>query len=63
MFDVRPIKKHMLVGLTEVRVPDAGLDFSAARRVADETAGDKLEYPFLLAWYDRKASRHSPFIC
>jgi hypothetical protein len=61
--DPRPVKKEMLVGRIDIRVVKAELDFAAARKIADRSAGKALADPFLLAWFDRKAWRHSPPVC
>jgi hypothetical protein len=61
--DPRPVKKEMLVGRIDIRVVQAELDFAAARKIADRSAGEPLADPFLLAWFDRKAWRHSPPVC
>jgi hypothetical protein len=63
MMDPRPVKKDMLVGLVEIRMPAAELDFTSARQRADSRARESLESPFLLAWFDRKSWTHSPAIC
>ena len=63
MMDSRTVKKDMLVGLVEIHVPTAELDFTSARERADSSARESLEAPFLLAWFDRKTWTHSPAIC
>ena len=61
--DPRPVKKDMLVGLVDLRVAREDLDLEAARRVADQSAREKLENPMLLAWFDKNSWTHSPAIC
>jgi len=39
---------------------EPGLDFMAAKRLADERADARLEQPICLSWYDRAADRESP---
>jgi hypothetical protein len=63
MMDPRTVKKDMLVGLVEIPVPTLELDFTKARQMADSSARESLESPFLLAWFDRKSWTHSPAIC
>ena len=63
MMDPRTVKKDMLVGLVEIRVPTAELDFTKAQKMADSSAREALKTPFLLAWFDRKTWIHSPAIC
>jgi hypothetical protein len=63
MMDPRPVKKDMLVGLVEILAPTSELDFAKARQMADSSAREALETPFLLAWFDRKSGTHSPAIC
>jgi hypothetical protein len=63
MMDSRIVKKDMLVGLVDLRVPEIELDFSCARQISDRAALEALVTPFLLAWFDRKAWKHSPAIC
>jgi len=63
MMDPRPVKKDMLVGLVEIRVPIAELDLNRARQIAESSARAELETSFLLAWFDRESWTHSPAIC
>ncbi len=63
MMDPRPVKKDMLVGLVEIRIPAAELDFTSARERANSSAKESLAAPFLLAWFDGKTWTHSPAIC
>jgi len=63
MMDPRPVKKDMLVGLVEIRVQEVQPDFTDAKKMADERAGEVLATPFLLAWFHRKTRTHSPAIC
>jgi hypothetical protein len=37
-----------------------GLEFTAAKRLADAAAGALLEEPLLLSWYDRQRDIESP---
>ena len=61
--DPRTVEKNMLVGLVEIQVPTAELDFTSARERGDSSARESLAAPFLLAWFDRKTWTHSPAIC
>ena len=61
--DPRTVSKDMLVGLVEIQEPMEGLEFSRARQVSDNIAGEALTTPFLLAWFDKKSGTHSPPIC
>jgi hypothetical protein len=63
MMDPRPVKKDMLVGLVEIRLPTAELDLTRARQIAESSAKTEFETPFLLAWFDRESWTHSPAIC
>jgi hypothetical protein len=42
-----------------LEIPEPG-DFSAAKRLADDTAGRELAEPVCLSWFDREADRESP---
>ena len=63
MMDPRPVKKDMLVGVVEIRLPTAELDLTRARQIAESSAKTEFETPFLLAWFDRESWTHSPAIC
>jgi hypothetical protein len=63
MIDPRPVTREMLVGIVDRRLPKAQLDFEIARNAAERLAQEKLANPMLLAWFDRRAWRHSPSIC
>jgi hypothetical protein len=63
MMDPRPVKREMLVGLVDHRVSEVELDFARARQIADRSAREALADPLLLAWFARKAWKHSPSIC
>ena len=63
MLDSRIVKKDMLVGIVDRRMPQGSLDFDAAKKVADLVAEEKLSSPMLLAWFDKKLWKHSPAIC
>ena len=43
-----------------IEAPPAGLDFAAAKKLADAAAADTLDGPICLAWYDRTNDRESP---
>jgi hypothetical protein len=59
----RPVKREMLIGLLDLRVPEIELDFDAALKIAQNSARPALANPMLLAWFDTKAWKHSPAIC
>jgi hypothetical protein len=61
--DSRPVKRNMLVGLVDHGVSGVELDFASARTIAESIAREALANPLLLAWFDRKAWKHSPAIC
>jgi hypothetical protein len=63
MIDPRLVEKDMLVGLVDLRVAKDELDFISARQMAEHVALQTLVDPLLLAWFDRKAWKHSPAIC
>jgi len=63
MIDPRFVEKDMLVGLVDLRVAKDELDFISARQMAEHVALQTLVDPLLLAWFDRKAWKHSPAIC
>ena len=63
MIDPRLVEKDMLVGLVVLRVATDELDFISARQMAEHVALQTLVDPLLLAWFDRKAWKHSPAIC
>ncbi len=63
MIDPRPVTKEMLPGVIEVRPDRRGLDFARAKDMADQVARKTLVDPILIAWFDRKAWKHSPAIC
>lgn len=53
----------MLVGVVDHRASDVELDFPNARTIAEAVAQESLANPMLLAWFNRKAWKHSPAIC
>lgn len=55
-----PLKKEMLNDPIEIIKKDETLDFPAAKRIADQKAGEIAKDPMLLGWYDRKRARFSP---
>jgi hypothetical protein len=61
--DTRPVHRGMLVGVVDHRVSDVELDFPNARTIAEAVARESLAIHMLLAWFDRKAWKHSPAIC
>jgi hypothetical protein len=63
MMDPRPVQKDMLVGLAELRMEEQGLHFERARETAQQYARAALTAPMLLAWFDKKAWKHSPPLC
>ncbi len=63
MIDPRPVKRDMLVGIVDLRLTKAELVFQIARNAAERLARERLANPMLLAWFDRRAWRHSPHIC
>ena len=63
MIDPRSVKRDMLTGIVDLRLPEADLDFENARDAAESLAQENLANPMLLAWFDRGAWRHSPSIC
>jgi hypothetical protein len=63
MMDPRQVERAMLVGLADLGVVKDAHDFPSARRIADHVALETLVDPLLLAWFDRKAWKHSPAIC
>ena len=46
--------------IVNITAAGPGLDFDAAKRLADEAAARALDGPICLAWYDRGADRESP---
>lgn len=63
MIDPRPVTRDMLVGIVDLRLPEAQLDFETAGKAARRLAHERLANPMLLAWFERRAWRHSPSIC
>ncbi len=63
MVDPRPVKREMLVGIVDLRLQVPDLDFEVAREAADGRAQEMLMNPMLLAWFDRRAWKHSPAGC
>lgn len=63
MMDPRQLERAMLVGPVDLCVVKDALDFPSARRMAEHVAFETLVDPILLAWFDRKAWKHSPAIC
>jgi hypothetical protein len=63
MIDPRSVKRDMLLGIVDLRLPEAELDFEIARNAAERLAQERLANPMLLAWFDRRAWRHSPSVC
>ncbi len=63
MMDPRSVKREMLVGIVDLRVPEIELDFVTARNISDRHSRETLVNPLLLAWFDKRAWRHSPAIC
>ncbi len=62
MIDPRPVQKKMLIEPIDVRVTNRRLNFDVAKSLADSLARNKASEPMLLAWFDRKAWRHSPAV-
>ncbi|MGD9504388.1 MAG: AF1514 family protein [Syntrophobacteraceae bacterium] len=50
----------MLVAPMHVSITDRALDYTGARRIADERAGALRNDPMLLAWWDGKENEFSP---
>lgn len=63
MMDPRQVERDMLVGLVDLYVVKDTLNFVNARRMAEHVALETLVDPLLLAWFDRKAWKHSPAVC
>lgn len=63
MMDPRPVHKRMLIGVVDRRVSEEELDFSGARAIAEAGAREALANPMLLAWFEKKAWKHSPDVC
>ncbi len=63
MMDPRPVTRDMLMGPIDICVDVESTSFHQARRLADEKAQEISPHTVLLAWFDRKAWRHSPAIC
>ncbi len=63
MISPRSLKRDMLVGIVDLRLPEAELDFENARDAAERLAQERLANPMLLDWFDRRAWRHSPSVC
>jgi hypothetical protein len=60
MADCILLTREMLKDPIDIGVPDEPLDFSRARALADQRAGELCPEPMLLAWYDRGAGAFSP---
>lgn len=60
MADCIQITEEMLHDPISVHVDPASLDFSRARSIADQAAGEVGDDLMLLSWYDKKAGRFSP---
>jgi len=43
-----------------IETDSVGIDFAAAKRLADGAAAGALDEPICLSWYDRAADRESP---
>lgn len=43
-----------------IAAPPTGLDFAAAKALADAAAARRLDGPICLSWYDRANDRESP---
>ncbi len=43
-----------------IKTGSVGIDFAAAKRLADAAAAGVLDEPNCLSWYDRAADRESP---
>lgn len=63
MKDPRPVTEEMLKGALFLRTEQDRTEFGQARKAADNSAGEILENPILLAWFDRNSWTHSPAIC
>ena len=60
MIDCKYITQDMLTHPVMVKVDDKPLNFSSARVLADEKAGELSSDPMLLAWFERSTGRFSP---
>ncbi|MGB8992200.1 MAG: AF1514 family protein [Desulfobaccales bacterium] len=60
MAECIPLTREMLTDPVDLCLPDAPLDFSRARALADRRAREMGGEPMLLAWYDRATGAFSP---
>jgi hypothetical protein len=60
MANCKIFMREMLHQPIDVFIEDSDLDFYRAKKVADARAGQLIEEPMLLAWYDRRAGEFSP---
>lgn len=56
----RPLERHMLPNVVEIRSEEPIPDFSTAKRLAVRKISETVEDPFLLAWYDGMTGKFSP---
>ena len=52
----------MLPNPVDLTIQDEALDFTRAKKAADQRAREFCAEPLLLAWFDRAAGRYSPNI-
>lgn len=51
---------HDPLDTEHIAAPSSGLDFAAAKALADAAAAERLNGPICLSWYDRANDRESP---
>ena len=54
------VTRDVLTNPIDIRIQDEGLDFPAARLIADQKATETASNPMLLGWYDGKTGKFSP---
>ena len=62
MMDCTYITQDMLSHPVMVRVDDRALDLMSAKAIADRKAKELSSDPTLLAWFDRKNGKFSPYV-
>ena len=60
MLECHPLRKDMLKNPIHLTVADKGLEFSRAKKLADEEARKITPEPILLAWYNAKTGEFTP---
>jgi len=56
----RAVTKDVLTDPITIQVDGSDLNFSGAKRIADQKAHEIASHPMLLGWYEKRSGRFSP---